>query len=1133
MSHAPSGRNTGAACADAAPAHDARSWRLVFFRRLHPLHSMRSIPFCAALAALAALASWPCVLQAVPPAAASAAEKSDAPPQSATEALGFKSAVFADASQVQNPTALAFDPAGNMLVTETHRWLDGIEDNRAHTYWIMDELAAHTLEGRAKLYEKYADHFPADYFTNRAEAMKWLADTDGDGKADVAKTFAGGFNDALDGPAIGVLSKDRHTSYLACIPHLWQLTDQDGDGVAEAKTPLLTGFGIRNSLSGHDLHGLVWGPDGKLYFSMGDRGFSVKSKEGAVLEDVDSGAVFRCNPDGTELEIFYHGLRNPQELAFNDLGDLFTVDNNCDQGDAARVCWLVEGGDSGWHIGHQALTTYKPYLKDGGFAQRPHWLSEGLWEKAHAGQPRWIIPPVDHLTDGPSGLVFTSGLSLPERYAGSFLVCDYKGASNQCRLWSFKTTPTADGYAMADAHLFQNGIACVDVDEGPDGRFYVVDFGGGWTKTDAGAVYALWWPEGAKRAAVAETKALLTGEDFIAKPPATLLALLDHPDRRVRQRAQFALAERGTEMAPALAERAAQKNLHGLWALRQMKALEPLRALLSHDDAEIRAQAARCLGDLRDAPSAARLQALLGAETLRERLFAAVALGRLKAAGAVGDVVSMIDTRGVEGGFQRHAGVMALAGCADEKMLAGLARHDSAAVRLSAALALRKQRSPLVVEFLRDGDPSIAGEAVRAINDLPLAAAWPALANEARRFFGQAPPALYQNEAHFRRLLHANQAVGTPEAAANLAQLAAHPALPETFRILALQTLEFFAEPPPIDPTTGLWRPFKTREKAPVKEAIAPLLAPVLGQAKGLATGAALKVAGVYGLPVGESNLLAWAGDEKQPLGLRLAAVKMLGKEVRPLLDSATPEVRAAAARRWAAVQPQDMETIFRILLAHGATPDWRAACELMASSTHPAAVEALTAQLDEFIKGYIPASAQLDLLEAAAARAEPLIKEKLAAAEAVLASQQRSLFDLTLEGGDPARGREVFENQGTCLKCHRITSVGGRAGPALDKLSERLKPEDMLRSLTHPNDPVVEGYGVVILTLDDDSMLTGTPLAETETELSMRAPSGSIEKIAKSRIKERTPPVSPMPPLGLTLAKKDLRDLMAYLRSL
>ena len=107
-----------------------------------------------------------------------AAEPAVAAPEAkaATETLGFASAVFAGQGQLQNPTSIAFDPAGRLLVTETHRWMDGgVEDNRMHTYWIMDDLAAQTLADRAAVYEKWKAQFAPDYFTSKSERVKRLA----------------------------------------------------------------------------------------------------------------------------------------------------------------------------------------------------------------------------------------------------------------------------------------------------------------------------------------------------------------------------------------------------------------------------------------------------------------------------------------------------------------------------------------------------------------------------------------------------------------------------------------------------------------------------------------------------------------------------------------------------------------------------------------------------------------------------------------------------------------------------------------------------------------------------------------------------------------------------------------------
>jgi len=151
---------------------------------------------------------------------------------------------------------------------------------------------------------------------------------------------------------------------------------------------------VHVALLGHDLHGLIVGPDRRLYFSCGDRGFHVETPDG-VIEHHHTGGVLRCNLDGTGLEVVHTGLRNPQELAFDDHGNLWTCDNNSDSGDKARWVNVVPGGDSGWRYSYQWI-------------ERPvspgPWNLEKLWHPMHAGQPAYIVPPIANVTSGPSGL---------------------------------------------------------------------------------------------------------------------------------------------------------------------------------------------------------------------------------------------------------------------------------------------------------------------------------------------------------------------------------------------------------------------------------------------------------------------------------------------------------------------------------------------------------------------------------------------------------------------------------------------------------------------------------------------------------------------------------------------------------
>ena len=93
--------------------------------------------------------------------------------------------------------------------------------------------------------------------------------------------IAGGFRDSVSGIAAGLLVKG-HDVFYTCIPHLWVLHDNTGDGVADLRVALSSGYGVNIAMLGHDLHGLRIGPDGRLYFSSGDRGFHVKTENGVI-----------------------------------------------------------------------------------------------------------------------------------------------------------------------------------------------------------------------------------------------------------------------------------------------------------------------------------------------------------------------------------------------------------------------------------------------------------------------------------------------------------------------------------------------------------------------------------------------------------------------------------------------------------------------------------------------------------------------------------------------------------------------------------------------------------------------------------------------------------------------------------
>src|SRR2546430_2440638 len=247
---------------------------------------------------------------------------------------GLKVDLWAAEPLLVNPVAFNFDEHGRAYVCETFRLHAGVGDIRGIMSWLDEELASRSVDERlAEMKRHLGEDFKT--YTNNSERIQLLEDSTGRGRADKSTVFAEGFNTPADGIAAGVLAR-RGSVWYANIPNLWLLRDTNGDGVADFRKSLHYGFGVRVGFIGHDLHGAHFGPDGKIYFSVGDRGSNVKVADGRHVGEPDTGCVFRCDPDGSELEVFSFGLRNPQDLVFDQYGNLFTGVKNPDSGDQAR-----------------------------------------------------------------------------------------------------------------------------------------------------------------------------------------------------------------------------------------------------------------------------------------------------------------------------------------------------------------------------------------------------------------------------------------------------------------------------------------------------------------------------------------------------------------------------------------------------------------------------------------------------------------------------------------------------------------------------------------------------------------------------------------------------------------------------
>ncbi|MBU6180429.1 MAG: c-type cytochrome, partial [Verrucomicrobia bacterium] len=144
--------------------------------------------------------------------------------------------------------------------------------------------------------------------------------------------------------------------------------------------------------------------------------------------------------------------------------------------------------------------------------------------------------------------------------------------------------------------------------------------------------------------------------------------------------------------------------------------------------------------------------------------------------------------------------------------------------------------------------------------------------------------------------------------------------------------------------------------------------------------------------------------------------------------------------------------------------------------------------------------------------------------------------FRSALEGGDPVRGKSVLLNHpaGQCTACHKVADgAGSDVGPNLKDIGKKKDRLYILQSLVDPQSVVAPGYGNIALTMKDGSSIAGQFLAEKNGKVSLRDAEGKEIVVASDTIKERTPVISTMPPMGFILQKGEIRDVVAFLATL
>ncbi len=121
--------------------------------------------------------------------------------------------------------------------------------------------------------------------------------------------------------AVGLAFHDD-VLYVSDSGKISTVEDSDGDGMLDAVTPIVEDL-ISLRYPDHSNNGIAFYDD-KLYVPVG-----AATDHGPVTSDLEA-AILRMNPDGSDVEVFASGFRNPYDLAFSPSGELFAGDNNPD-----------------------------------------------------------------------------------------------------------------------------------------------------------------------------------------------------------------------------------------------------------------------------------------------------------------------------------------------------------------------------------------------------------------------------------------------------------------------------------------------------------------------------------------------------------------------------------------------------------------------------------------------------------------------------------------------------------------------------------------------------------------------------------------------------------------------------------
>ncbi|MDZ4287632.1 MAG: PVC-type heme-binding CxxCH protein, partial [Prosthecobacter sp.] len=860
-----------------------------------------------------------------------------------------------------------------------------------------------------------------------------------------------------------------------------------------------------------------------LYFNFGNAGKQLCDAKGNLITDIhgvkctnqnnrpyQDGMVFRCELDGSNVEVLGWNFRNNWEIAVDSFGTLWQSDNDDDGNKGVRINFVMEFGNYG----------YKDEMTGAGW-QTPRLGMEKEIPQRHWHQNDPGVVPNMLLTGAgsPTGMQVYEGNLLPSIFHGQPIHCD--AGPNIVR--GYITQPDGAGYKAEIVNILEGSkdkwFRPSDVSVAPDGSLIIADWydpgvgGHGMGDTARGRIFRI------------TTKSAMKYEmpNYKFDTVVGAIEALKSPNESARYLAWIALKGFGDKATSVLEQpfpmtkdgeyklAAPAHRARALWAVAQHSNVETTQSLfnvaITDTDSNIRITALRAARQLWQQKQPEKLRQLIAKvvkdESPAVRREASIAL-RFDGSEEANNLWVEVVKRSVV--FDRWT-IEAL----------GIGEDVRGDARMATLLKAKQNLVPKPYEA--EGDqatslriPSVLDELIWRHKGTTTASALASMLTESLPSSAWAKVPILQQRL---RLLRSLQLLQTkyPTEVTKAALEVFHKADLETSLAAAtlLSRVEINKDP------TG---------KARLDE----LLKPVIGKPAFIDL----------------VERLSLTGFEKELLDFILA---------NPNAPEATTAARLIAANREGAVnfiRQSDATQAKALIAALGRVSD-RASVAVLNSrfpgeqreDVRRAIIDALAlsgeggrAILKWHKEGKLPETVKEQAALALSRSTDAGIRGQAASELPVPAAQGLQDFpplaELMAMKGDPAKGQMSFMQAG-CVACHRVKGQFIDFGPDLSQIGSKLAKDGLFTAILYPSAAIEHSFGGQQVTTKDGLTILGYIISDTDEALTLRTAGGAAQVIRKANITKCEELKQSLMPPGLagTIGAQGLADLAAWLQTL